>query len=85
MILKKFGADWCHPCQMLKPVVEDLKSQYTVEEVNIEDTSEEILTKYKVRNIPLLVLEDKEGNELWRHTGFITKDELTKELDKFKE
>lgn len=85
MILKKFWADWCHLCQMLKPVVEDLKSQYTVEEVNIEDTSEEILTKYKVRNIPLLVLEDKEGNELWRHVGFITKDELTKELDKFKE
>ena len=85
MILKKFWADWCDPSQMLKPVVEDLKSQYTVEEVNIEDTSEEILTKYKVRNIPLLVLEDKEGNELWRHVGFITKDELTKELDKFKE
>ena len=37
MILKKFWADWCHPCQMLKPVVEDLKSQYTVEEVNIGD------------------------------------------------
>lgn len=85
MILKKFWADWCHPCQMLKPVIEDLKSQYTIEEINIEDTSEEILTKYKVRNIPLLVLENEEGNELWRHTGFITKDELTKELDKFKE
>jgi thioredoxin-related protein len=70
---------------MLKPVIEDLKSQYTIEEINIEDTSEEILTKYKVRNIPLLVLENEEGNELWRHTGFITKDELTKELDKFKE
>lgn len=70
---------------MLKPVVEDLKSQYTIEEINIEDTSEEILTKYKVRNIPLLVLENEEGNELWRHTGFITKDELIKELDKFKE
>ena len=68
---------------MLKPVVEDLKSQYTVEEVNIEDTSEEILTKYKVRNIPLLVLEDKEGNELWRHVGFITKDELLKEQQDF--
>lgn len=85
MILKKFWADWCHPCQMLKPVIDDLKSQYTIEEINIEDTSEEILTKYKVRNIPLLVLENEEGNELWRHTGFITKDELIKELDKFKE
>ena len=70
---------------MLKPVIEELKSQYTIEEINIEDTSEEILTKYKVRNIPLLVLENEEGNELWRHTGLITKDELTKELDKFKE
>lgn len=70
---------------MLKPVIDDLKSQYTIEEINIEDTSEEILTKYKVRNIPLLVLENEEGNELWRHTGFITKDELIKELDKFKE
>ena len=52
---------------------------------SIDDLYEEILTKYKVRNIPLLVLENEEGNELWRHVGFITKDELTKELDKFKE
>lgn len=81
MKLKKFFADWCVPCKTLKPIIDDLKSQYTVEEIDIEDTDEETLTRYKVRNVPLLVLEDDNGNELWRHVGFIPKDKLMQELN----
>lgn len=80
--LKKFGADWCHPCKMMAPIIKDLANVVEVEEFDVDDTAEDVLIKYKVRNVPLIVLEDKQGNELWRNIGFISKETI---LDKIQE
>ena len=74
-------ADWCGPCRMLSPVVdelsEDLKDMKFYK-LNIDD-AEEVATEYGVMSIPnLLVFENgKLKNQL---VGFRTKDELKKDL-----
>lgn len=56
--LMKFGAEWCQPCKMLKPIIEKLEQEMPeVEFVDIDiDTEQELSTKYHIRSIPTLIL-----------------------------
>jgi thioredoxin 1 len=74
-------ADWCGPCRMLSPVVDELSEELKdmkFYKLNIDD-AEEVATEYGVMSIPnLLVFENgKLKNQL---VGFRTKDELKKDL-----
>lgn len=77
--LIKFYADWCGPCQIMKPVVEKIaeKHNLALQEVNI-DTSPDLAAKYGVRSIPTLVLVD--GDEEVRYTGANTEARVTEGL-----
>lgn len=70
MELLDFYADWCGPCQMLKPVLEEFEKKHPeikVTRINI-DEDEEMSEKYGVAGIPCLVaLED--GKEVAREVG----------------
>ncbi len=82
LVLKKFYADWCGPCQMMKPVVEDFIAAHpevTLEEINIDD-EEELADKYGVSTIPCLVLE-RDGEEVAREIGVIPPKKLEKMLE----
>ena len=83
LILKKFYADWCGPCQMMKPVVEEFKEKHPeveVIEINIDD-EEELAYKYEVSTIPCLVLE-RDGEEVAREIGVVPPKKLEKMLEK---
>ena len=74
-------ADWCGPCRMLSPVVDELSEELKdmkFYKLNIDD-AEEVATEYGVMSIPnLLVFENgKLKNQL---VGFRTKDDLKKDL-----
>ena len=74
-------ADWCGPCRMLSPVVDELSEELKdmkFYKLNIDD-AEEVATEYGIMSIPnLLVFENgKLKNQL---VGFRTKDELKKDL-----
>lgn len=76
-VLVDFNADWCGPCRMLKPVLDELSNErddYKFVSVNIDD-EEELSDKYQVSSIPCLVVL-KDGKEIKRSVGFKTKDEL---------
>ena len=75
----KFYADWCGPCRILS---QRLEGEKDLKEINIE-IDHETSIKYKVRNIPTLVFL-KDGDEVHRTVGLITKDEYDLILNEIK-
>ena len=77
--IKKFEADWCGPCRMLKPTFtkleEKLGDSIKFSYINV-DEQQELAQQYGVRNIPLVVIE-KNGEEVDRLVG--VQSELTYE------
>lgn len=70
MEILDFYADWCGPCQMMKPTVEEFKEAHPeikVIAINI-DEEDELAEKYHVSTIPCLVVL-KEGEEVRRAEG----------------
>ena len=78
--LVDFYADWCGPCKMLAPVLEELKNEIKIIKVNV-DESEEVAMKYGVMSIPTLVFF-KEGKLVHKMVGYSSKEAL---LDIIKE
>lgn len=76
-VLVDFNADWCGPCKILKPMLEEISETYEnikIVSINIDD-EDELAEKYNVSSIPCLVLFDK-GTEIKRNVGLISKDEI---------
>ena len=74
-VLVDFNADWCGPCKMLAPVLEEIAgSRDDVKIVSINVDDEDILAEdYGVSSIPCLVVV-KDGKEVKRSIGFRGKD-----------
>ena len=73
-VLIDFYADWCGPCKMLAPIVEEVASEHEdlkVVRINV-DNEESIAMDYQIMSIPTLVLI-KDGNEVDRVIGAVQK------------
>lgn len=82
VVLKDFYADWCGPCQMMKPVLEDFEKAHPeikIERINIDD-EEELAEKYEVSTIPCFVLE-RDNKETTRLVGVQSPKKLEKMLE----
>lgn len=83
-VLVDFWADWCGPCKMIAPVVEEIAGEYQgkvqVAKVNV-DQNRNIPAEFKINSIPTLVMF-KGGSEVERFVGFKTKKELKSIMDK---
>ena len=81
--LVDFYADWCGPCKMIAPILEEVSSEYS-ERVKIAkldvDHNQATSMKYGIRGIPTLMLF-KEGNIVATHVGALTKSQLTAFID----
>ena len=78
-VLVDFNADWCGPCQMLKPTVEQIaeeRDDIKVVSVNI-DENDDLAYDYNVSSIPCLVVF-KDGAEQKRSVGMKPKSEILK-------
>ena len=75
-VIVDFYADWCGPCKMLSPVLED--TNFNVLKVNVDDFKD-IAIKYGVMSIPTLI-KFSGGEEIKRIIGFRTKEELFEEF-----
>jgi thioredoxin 1 len=77
MVLLDFYADWCAPCRMLGPVLEQVAEENNdikVIKVNV-DENQELAAEFAVRGIPaLFVLKD--GKQLATRAGFMPKEAL---------
>ncbi len=83
--LVDFYADWCGPCKVLSPIIEQTKSdlgeEATVLKVNI-DNNVDVARQYQIRSIPTLLLF-KEGNVVWRQNGVPNKELIVESVKKF--
>jgi len=82
-VLVDFWAEWCGPCKMIAPVLEELADEYdgklTVAKLNI-DSNPETAPKYGVRGIPTLILF-KNGQAEGTKVGALSKSQLAAFID----
>ena len=82
-VLIDFYADWCMPCVMMGPIVEEIsekmKDKIKVGKVNIED-NKELAQKYNIASIPNFVLI-RNKKVIDQFVGAISKDELENKIN----
>ncbi len=79
--LVDFYADWCGPCKMVSPIVDEIAEEYSevkVGKVNV-DENPELAVSFGVVSIPTLVVM-KDGKELTRIVGYRPKEDILEEL-----
>ena len=81
-VLVDFYADWCGPCKIMAPVVEELarelQGKAKVGKINV-DENQDLAMEYNVMSIPTLIIF-KEGKEFKRFVGVRDKNELLNEF-----
>jgi thioredoxin 1 len=83
-VLVDFWAEWCGPCRMVGPIVEELAGDYdgkaVIGKVNV-DENQEVASKFGIRNIPTLLIF-KNGEIVDKQVGVASKNALAAKLDK---
>ena len=83
-VLVDFWAEWCGPCKMIAPLLDELADEYDgkikIGKVNI-DEQQELATKYGIRAIPTLLLINK-GQVAEQMVGAKSKRDLKASLDR---
>lgn len=79
-----FWAEWCGPCRMVSPIIEELAKEYSngkvlIGKVNV-DHNPEISMKYNIRSIPTILIL-KNGEVVDKHVGVTTKQNLTNKIE----
>lgn len=82
-VLVDFWAEWCGPCKMIAPILEEVAKDYAgrlkIAKVNVDENSE-VPKKFGIRGIPTLILF-KNGNVEATKVGALSKSQLTAFLD----
>ena len=82
-VLVDYWAEWCGPCKMIAPILEEIAGEYTgkvtIAKLNI-DENPQTPPKYGIRGIPTLMLF-KDGNVEATKVGALSKSQLTAFLD----
>ena len=82
-VLVDYWAEWCGPCKMIAPILDEIASEYTgkirVAKLNIDDNPQ-TPPKYGIRGIPTLMLF-KDGNVEATKVGALSKSQLTAFID----
>ena len=79
LVLVDFYADWCGPCKMMSPILQEvklnLKDAVKIIKVNV-DQHQDLASEFMVRGVPTLMLF-KKGKMLWRQSGVLSSKDLT--------
>ncbi|MDZ7715954.1 MAG: thioredoxin [Balneolaceae bacterium] len=82
-VLVDFWAEWCGPCRMVGPIVDELAGEYEgkakIGKVDV-DSNPEISSKYGIRSIPSLLIF-KDGEVVDQIVGAVPKAQLKKQLE----
>lgn len=83
-VLVDFWAEWCGPCRIIGPTVEELAKEFEgkaiVGKVNVDENLS-VASKYGIRNIPTLLIF-KGGQVVDKHVGVASKNVLAEKLNK---
>jgi thioredoxin 1 len=79
-VLVDFYATWCGPCQMLSPILKQVKDnlgeRITIIKIDV-DKNQELASRIQVRGVPTMMLYQN-GKQLWRQSGVLSKEEILK-------
>ena len=78
-----FWAEWCGPCRMIAPIVDELAEEYDGKVIIGKcdvDSNDDIVAQYGVRNIPPMVFIT-DGKQVDKHLGADSKDALKAKID----
>jgi thioredoxin 1 len=79
-----FWAEWCGPCRIMAPIIEELAKEYAGKivfgKINV-DENQEIAAKFLIMSIPTLIFF-KNGREVNRIIGLVPKENINKEIGK---
>ena len=82
--LVDFYADWCGPCKMIAPIVDQLSTEYAgkanIVKVNVDEI-QDVAAKFGIRSIPTLTIL-KDGKEVGRVVGYRPKADLQRGIDR---
>ena len=81
--LVDFWAEWCGPCRLIGPVVEELSKEYdgkaTIGKLNVDD-NRDVAAQYGIMSIPTLLIF-KDGQIVDKHVGVASKGDLKKKIE----
>jgi thioredoxin 1 len=82
-VIVDFWAEWCGPCRMIAPFIEEISEEYSGKAVVVKcdvDSSPNVAAKYGIRNIPT-VLFFKNGNVADKQVGAVPKNNFVSKLN----
>lgn len=84
-VLVDFYAEWCGPCQIMKPrildVAERMGDDIKVIQIDV-DKEKELATRFRILSVPTLIIF-KQGKQLWRQSGIISAHALMRLLKEY--
>ena len=82
-VLIDFYADWCGPCKMLSPIIQEVAKNLSgkVRVIKIDvDKNPALSDKFQIRGVPTMMLF-KDGSPVWRQSGVLQKEQIINEIE----